>query len=117
MSRNSAVRPLGGDREPDQLHKMWHKIPLCHRELYHTRRGLVTDISIVCHGWHNSTKFSDPYSAEAAKLNCSSVFAMRFAGGGLHSLERFCGLMSLPPPVTDNSYREHQAAITAAAMK
>ena len=42
---------------------------------------------------------------------------MRFAGGGLHSLERFCGLMSLPPSVTDNLYREHQAAITAATMK
>lgn len=86
-------------------------------ENFVTRRGLVTDLSVVCHGCHNSTKLSDPYSAEATKLNRSSVFAMRFAGGGLHSLERFCGLMSLPPPVTDNSYREHQAAITAAAMK
>ena len=44
------------------------------RENFVTRRGLVTDLSVVCHGCHNSTKLSDPYSAEATKLNRSSVF-------------------------------------------
>ena len=82
-----------------------------------TRRGLVTSLSLVCQGCHSISKLSDPYSDEAKLLNRSSVYAMRFAGGGLHSLEKFCGLMCLPPPITDNSYAEHQAVIAAAAMK
>ena len=49
------------------------------------------------------------------QLNRSSVLAIRFAGGGLHNLERFCGLMSQPPPVTD--YGQHQHTITASALK
>lgn len=82
-----------------------------------TRRGLVIDLSLICEACDNSTKLSDPYSKEATVMNRSSVYAMRFAGGGLHSLEKFCGLMCLPPPVTDNFYAQHKAVITAAVMR
>lgn len=42
---------------------------------------------------------------------------MRFARDGLHSLETLCGLLSLPPPIIDTSYGEHQALIAVAGMK
>ena len=64
----------------------------------------------MCHG-------CNPYSEDAVELNRSSVFVVRFARYRLHSLEMFCGLMSLPPPIMDNSYGEHQALMASAAMK
>ena len=55
---------------------------------------------------------SSPYDSEAKAVNRRSVLAMRVAGRGLASLETFCGVMGLPPPVTDPAFRAHKADIT-----
>ena len=49
-------------------------------------------------------------------MNRQIVLAMRVAGCELASLEKFCGVMGLLPPVTDPAFRAHKAAITTAAI-
>ena len=80
------------------------------------RRGLVTDIFISCANCERKVSISSPYDVEPKTVNRRSVLAMRVAGRGLASLEKFCGVMGLPPPVTDPAFRAHKAAITTAAI-
>ena len=49
-------------------------------------------------------------------MNRQIVLAMRVAGCELASLEKFCGVMGLLPPLTDPAFRAHKAAITTAAI-
>ena len=36
----------------------------------------------------------------------TSVYAMRSCGLGYNALEKFCGLMNLPPPVSKKNYQK-----------
>ena len=86
-------------------------------ESFAGRRGLVTDLFISCLNCSRKYSLSSPYDSQAKTLNRRSVLAMRVAGRGLASLEKFCGIMGLPPPVTDPAFRAHKADIAAAATE
>ena len=45
------------------------KLSLRAVEKFQSRRGLVTDLSLVCQSSHQTAKFSDPNSEDAIKLN------------------------------------------------
>ena len=50
-------------------------------------------------------------------LNRRSVLAMRCIGCGWSALEKFCGIMNLPPPVSEPAFSSHQKTILAATHK
>ena len=73
------------------------------------RKGLASCISVSCKTCkYNSTYHSSPViinnnesrGAKTFDVNQRSVYAMRSIG-----LERFCGVMNLPPPVQKPSYK------------
>ena len=37
-------------------------------------------------------------------INVRTVCAMRRCGVGLHGITKFCGLLNMPPPITQHSY-------------
>ena len=60
---------------------------------------------------------SDPYSKKAKSLNTRSVLGMREIGRGRNSLETFCGLMDMLPPIVGSSYGVHNRSLADASMK
>ena len=73
-------------------------------------KGLASCISVSCKTCkYNSTYHSSPViinnNAKTFDVNQRSVYAMRSIGLGLSALERFCGVMNLPPPVQNPSYK------------
>ena len=79
------------------------------REVLATRKELVSKLVIYCTNTacSNESTFSDSYSAESKSLNARSILGMREIGRGQASLEYFCGLMDMLPPVKTPSYRFH----------
>ena len=87
--------------------------PLTVKEKLKFRKGLCTEKSLSCTNplcARSDDSFSDPCKHSKA-LNARSVLAERMRGKGLAGLETFCGVMSLPPPVTSKSYSEHNSRI------
>ena len=87
------------------------------QESFTGRRGLVTDIHVSCTNCAKRCSLSNPYDADTKSVNTRSVMAIRVAGSGLASLEKFCGIMGLPPPITDHAFMEHKSSILAAAVE
>ena len=87
------------------------------RESLVGRRSLVTDLFILCTLCTRKYSLSSPYNSQAKTLNRQSVLAMRMAGRGLASLEKFFRIMDLPPPVTDPTFRAHKADTAAVATE
>ena len=61
--------------------------------------------------WLLSSEFSSPTIKKSGKglnayVNTRSVFAMRCCGLGYNALDKFCGLMNLPPPVSKKNYQK-----------
>ena len=48
-------------------------------------------------------------------VNRRSVLAMRRIGRGHAALQRFCGIMSMSPPITERAFHAHQDSIASAA--
>ena len=87
------------------------------QESFTGRRGLVTDIHVSCTNCAKRCSISNPYDADTKSVNTRSVMAIRVAGSGLASLEKFCGIMGLPPPITDHAFMEHKSDSLAAAVE
>lgn len=87
--------------------------PLTFREDLVSRRGLVSKLMICCTSsvCNREVKISDPYASNAKSLNARSVVAMRTIGRGQASLESFCGMMDMLPPVTPASFSEHNKVL------
>lgn len=71
-------------------------------------RGLGFKLSLVC---ENCEKIASIPSCKqigpkrnAFEINSRSIVAMRLLGHGLTGLQTFCGVMDLPPPVTQKVY-------------
>ena len=60
---------------------------------------------------------SDPYSQEAKSLNARSVLGMQAIGRGRASLESFCGVMDMFPPVSGPSYRDHNQHLARVSLE
>ena len=71
-----------------------------------TRRGLSSRIAFRCAacGWFHY--LSDSYDSQQTLVNNRSVLAARMIGKGHQSLDTFCGMMDLPPPVTSRAHTE-----------
>ena len=83
------------------------------------RAGLASVISITCctdgcdlYLEHPLVPQSNPYFYEC---NRRSVSAARTIGRGHSGLQRFCGMMDLPPPVTKAAFQRHQRKLYTAA--
>lgn len=90
---------------------------LCVDEGVGNRRGLVTKLSVFCVSCEWEHILTNPYSPEAKGLNCKSVFGARLMGKGRAGLEIMSAVLDLPPPVTDNSYSDHNVHICGVLRK
>ena len=80
--------------------------------------GLASELSVMCNNDSCSFSHSAQLSVKTARfydVNRRSVLAMRRIGRGHAGLRKFCGVMNLPPPVTERSFIKHQKAIALAA--
>ena len=79
------------------------------REDLVTRRGLVSKLRICCTNTacNKEGVISDPYASDTKSLNARSVLGMRKIGRGQASLEYFCSVMDMLPPVGVAAYSAH----------
>ena len=91
--------------------------PLTLREELATRRGLVSKLMTSCTNTACDYEIvmSDPRSEGAKSLNARSVLGMRAIGRGRSSLESFCGLMDMLPPLATAAFSRHNEAHAKAA--
>ena len=88
------------------------------RENLHLRQGLYTEPYLVCEECSNVTKvpFSRCTPSKAVTINRQSVFAAKCIGGSLASLQMFCAMLNLPPPVSKASYVDHMKEVKTQAV-
>ena len=92
--------------------------PLTLREDLVSRRALVSKLMICCTNTacNAEAAVSDPYFPESTSLNTRSVLGMREIGRGKKSLEPFCGVMDMLPPLSSPAYIEHNHRVADAVM-
>lgn len=83
-----------------------------------SRQGLYTEPYLFCEGCSKVTKipFSKCHSSKAFAVNRHSVLASKCVGGTHASLEMFCGMLNLPPPVSKVAYVEHMNEVRKHAI-
>ena len=70
------------------------------------RKGLASHVSMKCTCGYTRSEYTSTIIQKQGKgvkafdVNMRIVYAMRSCGPGYNALERFCGLMNVPPPVT-----------------
>ncbi len=67
--------------------------------------------------WDKKAAISDPYAPDAKQLNARSVMAMQAIGRGQTSLQSFCGLMDILPPLAAHSYKQHNKQLAQHSME
>lgn len=67
-------------------------------------RGLGFKIMIVCKTCKPVLVPSCPNIGPAYEINRRFIFAMRLLGIGLNGIQKFCGIMDLPPPIAQTTY-------------
>ena len=93
------------------------KSSLALRESLVSRRRIVSKQVICCTVCDKKAAISDPYAPDAKQLNGRSVMAMRAIGRGQTSLQSFCGLMDILPPVAAPSYKQHNKQLAQHSME
>lgn len=78
-------------------------------------RGLGFKVKIICASCRPTGIASCPRIGSAYEINRRFSFAMRCLGQGASSEKRFCGLMDLPPPVTQKVHDKIQSHIYSAS--
>ena len=83
------------------------------------RRGLVSKLTVCCTSTActNNAAVSDPYVSDAKCLNARSVLGMREIGKGRNSLETFCGMMDMLPPVSIPAFSDHNRHLSEISME
>ena len=82
-----------------------------------SRRGLVTQVAICCNICGTYALVTDPYDDDDLEMNGRSVLAMRSIGRGRAGLATFCGMMGMPPPISDSNYSTHNKKLKLACDK
>ena len=79
---------------------------------------MVSKLTICCTNTacNAEAAVSDPYFPESTSLNTRSVLGMQEIGRGKKSLESFCGVMDMLPPLSSPAYIEHNHHVADAAM-
>lgn len=67
-------------------------------------RGLGFKILVLCESCEPESIPSCPYIQSSYEINRRFIFVMRLLGIGLKGCQKFCGLMDLPPFITQNTY-------------
>ena len=80
------------------------------------RKGLASYIIIRCRCGYSHGEYTSPVinpveeqermGAKTFDINIRSVYAMRSCGQGHSALERFCGTMNMPQPITKKNYSQ-----------
>ena len=94
--------------------------PVCHDfglNIYEDgskRRGMSSLIYVkctICHSYYDENFTSKPVKHVSSTqgrttydINIRTVYAMRRCGVGRHGMTKFCGLLNMPPPITQHSY-------------
>ena len=73
--------------------------------------GLGFEIVVSCDECNETTLSSCPQTGSAYEINNRFCFAMQNIGQSYQGARKFCGLMDLPPPVTDKPYTRLQEHI------
>ena len=76
------------------------------------RRGMSSFIFIKCRNCNYDVSYTSKTVEHASAtsgrnthdINTRAVYAMRHCGVGLSGLAKFCGLLNMPPPITQHSY-------------
>ena len=73
------------------------------------KRGLASTFSVACRncGWTLYLPTSSRTATGTIEVNRRAVYAFRQIGQGLTGIEKCCGTMNMPPPMSYNSYSEH----------
>lgn len=80
-------------------------------------RGLGFKILINCELCGETASIpSCPYIGSTYEVNRRFTFTMRLLGIGLEGCKKFCGVMDLPPPVTQATYDLHVENIRQASL-
>ena len=79
------------------------------------RRGHVTRMPVTCTKCDFVHYLADSYDSRQTGLNTQSVLAARMIGKGQKSLETFCAVMDLPPPVQTPGYTKCSKVILEAS--
>ena len=71
------------------------------------RDGMASHMKLecVCCGWSHDF-INTKKTRQSYQINRRSFYAVRRIGGGYEQLKRFCYLMNLPPPLSENAYRK-----------
>ena len=93
------------------------KSSLSLRESLVSRRGIISKLVICCTVCDKKAVISDPYAPDAKQLNARSVMVMQAIGRGKTSLQSFCGLMDILPPVAAHSYKQHNKQLAQHSME
>ena len=82
-----------------------------------SREGLGSMFMIQCQNEEcmESLSFSSNLKGRFYDVNRRSVLAMRRIGRGYSALQKFCGIMNLPPPLNEKNFQRHQRALSQAA--
>ena len=89
------------------------------RENLYIRQGLYTGLYLVCEECSNVTKvpFLSMYAySKIVAINHQSVLATKCIGGSLASLQIFCAMLNLPPPVSKASYVNQMKEVNTQAV-
>ena len=82
---------------------------ICHSEIILEEtsvQGLASTFNFRCNVCNSNKQFysSPKGNNTVCEINRRMVYAMRCIGQGLGSIQLFCGLMDLPPPVKQSTY-------------
>lgn len=72
-------------------------------------------VAICCNICGKRALVSDPYDSSDLEVNGRSVLAMRAIGRGRTGLATFCGMMSMPPPVSPRHYSSYNLKLKEAS--
>jgi len=85
------------------------------------RKGLASFLEIKCINcnfeFKSYTSKGIEGNLQAMEVNYRSVYAMRRCGGGQKALQKFCGVMNMPPPVARKSYKNILTKLGVASEK
>ena len=72
------------------------------------RKGLSSFLIVACSScrfsWSSHTSKGVKDNQRVMEVNLRSVYAMRRCGVGHNGLQKFCGAMNMPPPVTRKNF-------------
>ena len=84
-----------------------------------SRQGLGSFLVLKCSNMECQEEHEIPSCKKTQffDVNRRSVLAVWRIGHGHAGLKKFCGIMDLPPPISEANFRRHQRAMLAASQK